>query len=401
MKILTLDDIATDGKSIFLRVDINSPIDPNTRKIIEYSRLEEILETVKALEDSKVVLASHQGRVGRYDYVDMRQHAEILSRLLGKNVEFVEDVIGPEARRKIKGMSDGDILLLDNLRFCAEENYEFSFEEAANTVMVKRLSSLFDLCVLDCFPTAHRAHPSIVGFSSVLPACAGKLVTREVKTLDKILTVSKSPFVVILGGSKVADRLEAIDTLVSSGKADKVLLTGLISIIFLKASGKLKYDRLTEQEMLQIDKAKKLLVKYPNVFEFPLDYAVNNNGERKEKDVSKLDINDKALDIGEKTVKHYARIINSAGTIFMSGPAGAFEIEDYSYGTRELLEIIASSFGTSIISGGHLSAALNKYNLASRIDHISTAGGALVLYLAGKRLPMIESLERAAARLSA
>ena len=394
MKIPTLEDFKTDGKTIFLRVDMNCPINPDTLEIIEYSRIKEACETIKALDNSKLVVASHQGRVGRYDYIDTRQHAEILSKLLGRNVEFVEDVIGPEARRRIKEMSDGDILLLDNLRFCAEENYEFPLEDAANTVMIKRLAGLFDLCVLDCFPSAHRAHPSIVGFASVIPSCAGKLVAKEVNTLEKILTVSKSPFVVVLGGAKVSDRLEAIDTLVSSGRADKVLLTGLISIIFLKAMGRLQYTTLTDKEHAQIEKAKRLLVRYPNVFEVPLDYAVDN-GKREEKDVDELDIDEKALDIGKKTLEHYSKIIKSSGTVFMSGPAGAFEREAYSYGTKGLLDAIASSFSTSIISGGHLNAALHRFNLADKIDHISTAGGALVLYLAGKRLPMIEALENA------
>ncbi len=397
MKILTLEDFDTSKKTVFLRVDMNCPIEPDTSKIIEFSRIEEACESINALKESKVVVASHQGRVGRYDYIDMHQHAEILSRLLNRRVEFVEDVIGPEARKMIKNMNDGEILLLDNLRFCAEENYEYSFSEAANTVMVKRLADYFDVCVLDCFPSAHRAHPSIVGFSHKLPALAGKIVAREVNTLDEILTISKSPFVVVLGGAKVSDRLEAIDTLVSSGRADKVLLTGLISLVFLKALGQLKN---LDQDDSQVEKAKKLLTKYPNIIEVPLDYAINNNGERKEKDVKELEKEDKALDIGHKTIKHYSKIINSAGTVFMSGPAGAFEKEDYAYGTKELLDVIASSFCTSIISGGHLNAALHRYKLAEKIDHISTAGGALVLYLAGKRLPMLESLKEAAARIN-
>jgi len=398
MAILTIEDFDMNNKSVFLRVDMNCPIDPDSLKIIEYSRIREACESIKALSDSKLIIASHQGRVGRYDYIDMHEHAEILSKLLNKHVEFVDDVMGPEARRKIKGMNKGDILLLDNLRFTAEENYEFTFEEASNTIMIKRLSTLFDICVLDCFPSAHRAHPSIIGFGSVLPACAGKLLAHEIITLDRILTVSKSPFVVVLGGAKVADRLEAIDTLVSSGRANKVLLTGLISVIFLKAMGKLKYKGKEDKEEALIDKARKLLVKYPNIFEFPLDYAVNNNNERVEKYVDKLEDNEQPLDIGSNTVEHYSKIIKSAGTVFMSGPAGAFDREDYSYGTKGLLESIASSFSTSIISGGHLSAALNRFNLTDKVDHISTAGGALVLYLAGKRLPLIDCLERAAAK---
>ncbi|MEM2760926.1 MAG: phosphoglycerate kinase, partial [Nitrososphaerales archaeon] len=164
MRILTLDDLDTTSKTIFLRVDMNVPIHPQKLDIIEASRINEASVTIRDLNNAKVVVGSHQGRVGRYDYIGMQQHAVVLEKILGKRVDYVEDVIGPEARRRILAMNDGDVLILDNLRFCAEENYEFKPPDAANTVMVKRLRAMFDLCVLDCFPSAHRAHPSIVGF---------------------------------------------------------------------------------------------------------------------------------------------------------------------------------------------------------------------------------------------
>ena len=306
--------------------------------------------------------------------------------------------MGPEARKRISSMSDGDVLILDNLRFCAEENYEFDPAEAAKTVMVRRLSELFDLCVLDCFPSAHRSHPSIVGFPYILPACGGRLVANEVNSLDNILTVAKAPFIIVLGGAKIADRLEAIDTLIQSGRADQVLLTGLISNLFLSAHGKMKRNKVIVKEDFLIEKAQKLIMKYPNVFTTPLDFAIEKNGKRMEKDIEDLDENDVVLDIGHKTVESYARIIKGAGTVFMSGPAGAFERPDYSFGTENLLKAVASSMSTTIVSGGHLTAALQKFGLSEHIDHVSTAGGALVLYLAGKRLPMIEVLEMASQR---
>lgn len=396
--ILTLDDLDMAGKTVFVRVDMNCPIHPQRLNIIEHSRINEASVTVKDLASSKVVVASHQGRVGRYDYIDMEQHAKMLEKMLNKKVDYVEDIIGPEARKRISKMSDGDILMLDNLRFCAEENYEFSPEDAANTVMVKRLSELLDVCVLDCFPSAHRAHPSIVGFPYLLPACGGRLVAKEVESLDNILTVAKAPYIVVLGGSKISDRLEAIDTLIESGRANQVLLTGLIANIFLSAQGKIKRNLMVAKEDVLIDKAEKLILKYPNVFTTPLDIAIEKNGKRVEKDIDQLDEQDIVMDIGHKTVENYSRIINGAGTVFMSGPAGAFEKPDYSFGTETLLKAVASSLSTTIVSGGHLTAALQKFGIADQIDHVSTAGGALVLYLAGKRLPMIEVLEMAANR---
>jgi len=398
VSILTLDDLDTTGKTVFVRVDMNCPINPKNLEIIESSRINEATVTVRDLTHSKVVVASHQGRVGRYDYTGMKQHAQILEKLLGKKVDYVEDVIGPEARKRISSMNDGDVLMLDNLRFCAEENYEFSPEDAANTIMVKRLSELLDICVLDCFPSAHRAHPSIVGFPYLLPSCGGRLVAKEIQSLNRILTVAKGPYVVVLGGSKISDRLEAIDTLIQSGRADQVLLTGLIANIFLSAQGKIKRNLMVAKEDVLIDKAEKLILKYPNVFTTPLDVAIEKNGKRVEKDADKLDEHDIVLDVGHKTVESYSKIIKSAGTVFVSGPAGAFERADYGYGTENLLKTVASSFSTTIVSGGHLTAALQKFSIGDQIDHVSTAGGALVLYLAGKKLPMIDALEMAANR---
>ncbi|MDH3766548.1 MAG: phosphoglycerate kinase, partial [Nitrosopumilus sp.] len=175
MKVLTLDDFSLESKTVFLRVDMNCPIDLKTMNISGTKRIEEAIETIKALDQTKLVIASHQGRVGNDDYIGMDKHVQILEKLLNKKIKYVEDVIGQSAQKEIKNLQNGEILLLDNLRLCAEENYEFSPEDAANTIMVKRLAPLFDLCVLDSFPSAHRSHPSIVGFPHVLPACAGRI----------------------------------------------------------------------------------------------------------------------------------------------------------------------------------------------------------------------------------
>jgi len=160
----------------------------------------------------------------------MDKHAKVLEKFMNKKIKYVEDTIGEAAQKAIKNLEDGDILLLDNLRLCAEENYEFKPENAAKTIMVKRLAKLFDLCVLDSFPSAHRSHPSIVGFAQVLPACAGRIVEREVRNLDEIMTVAKASHVIVLGGSKVPDRLEAIRMLIQNGRAEHILLTGLIGM---------------------------------------------------------------------------------------------------------------------------------------------------------------------------
>ncbi|EGG43083.1 phosphoglycerate kinase [Candidatus Nitrosarchaeum limnium SFB1] len=375
---------------------MNCPIDPETMEISGTKRIEEAIETIKSLEDAKLVVASHQGRVGNKDYTGMDKHAKVLEKFIGKKIKYVEDTIGIAAQNEIKNLKSGEILLLDNLRLCAEENYEFAPPEAANTIMVRRLSKLFDLCVLDSFPSAHRSHPSIVGFPHVLPACAGRIVEREVRNLDEIMTVAKAPHVIVLGGSKVSDRLEAIKLLIQNGRADHVLLTGLIGNVFMRAQGRIRYPLGISREDEVVTKAHALIGEYPDVFSTPVDIAIDKDGDRVEMDVRELESGDKIYDLGPKTVDHYSKLIAGAGTVFISGPAGFFEKENFSYGTKGLLTSVANSMATTIVSGGHLTSALKKYGLAEQIDHISTAGGALVLYLTGEKLPMIKALENAA-----
>jgi len=396
VKFLTIDDFDFKGKTVFLRVDMNCPIDPDTLEISGTKRIEEIVETINSLNNAKIVIASHQGRVGNKDYTSMEKHAEVLQKLLNRKVTYVNDVIGSAAQNEIKKLNDGEILLLDNLRLCAEENYEFSGSNAAKTIMVRRLSKLLDLCVLDSFPSAHRSHPSIVGFPYVLPACAGRLVEKEVKKLDEIMSVAKAPHVLVLGGKKVEDRLEAIRLLIENGRADHVLLTGLIGNVFLRAQGRIRSTIGIKREDEIVAKAHTLIGKFPDVFSTPVDGAIERNGNRIELDIRELNKDDEIYDLGPKTIEHYSKIISGAGTVFISGPAGFFEKENFGYGTKALLENVANSMATTIVSGGHLTSALKKFGLAEKITHISTAGGALVRYLTGTKLPMIQALEESA-----
>ena len=396
MKIRTLDDFDIKGKTVLLRVDMNVPIDPKTKQITGSKRIEDVAITVNALNGSKIVIISHQGRVGRDDFVGMENHAKELEKFCGKKVKYVCDVIGTHAQNEIKNMKNDEILLLDNLRMCAEENYEFTLEESAKTIMVQRLKDLFDLFVLDSFPSAHRTHPSLVGFAQVLPTCAGKLVEKEVKQLENILTVAKSPFVIVLGGSKVDDRLKALKMLIEKERANHVLLTGIIANVFLRAQGRIKFPLGIKNEDRLVSEAHSLIGEYPDVFSTPVDIAVSKNDERIEIDVRDLNKDDQIFDVGQKTLDYYSKMIFGAGTVFISGPAGFFEKENFQFGTKSLLESVANSMATSIVSGGHLTFALKKYDLADKVNHVSTAGGALVRYITGQKLPMIKCLEDAA-----
>ena len=396
VKVLTLDDFDLKGKTVFLRVDMNCPIDPQTLEISGTKRIEEAIETLDSLKEAKVVIGSHQGRVGNNEYTGMDKHAKVLEKLMNRKIKYVEDTIGEAAQNAIKNLEEGEILLLDNLRLCAEENYEFTPENAAKTIMVSRLSKLIDLVVLDSFPSAHRSHPSIVGFPQVLPACAGRIVEREVRNLDEIMTVAKAPHVIVLGGSKVPDRLEAIKLLIQNGRADHVLLTGLIGNVFMRAQARIKSPLGIKREEEVVAKAHTLIGEYPDVFATPVDIAIDKDGERIEMDVREMGKGDKIYDLGPKTIEYYSKLIAGAGTVFISGPAGFFEKENFSYGTNALLNSVANSMATTIVSGGHLTTALKQQGLADKINHISTAGGALVLYLTGEKLPMIKALEDAA-----
>jgi 3-phosphoglycerate kinase len=289
--------------------------------------------------------------------------------------------------------------LLDNLRLMSEETQQYpSVEDAARTFIVQRLWRLFDGFVLDAFPTAHRAHPSIIGFPYYLPTAAGVLVMKELKQLQKLEIVQKGPFTAVLGGSKVRDRLEALDALLENRRADRVLVTGVVALVFLKAAGKYQgaLDKVDEWSM---SKAKELLQRYPSIIDMPKDLAIEKDGKRVELPVSELPPGARPLDIGSRTIKEYSKVIRSSGTVFMSGPPGAFELEGFDVGTRELLHALASSFGTTIVSGGHLATALDRFGLSKWIDHVSSAGGALIQALAGKELPLFRALEYSAKKM--
>jgi phosphoglycerate kinase len=395
---LTIEDVELEGKRVFVRVDINTPVHPETGQLIEQTRLEEAAITIRDLPKSRVVVGSHQGRVGRSDYIGLDKHAAILTRILGKRVEYIEDVYGPAATEAIEKLRNGQVLMLDNLRFTAEENLEFKPGDASKTIFVQRLKGHFDACVLDAFPTAHRSSPSIVGFADIMPTCAGRVVAKELRSLERIFAIEKGPYVTVLGGAKVADRIEAIDALIANNRADKVLLSGVVGLLFLKALGRYYGDLDVDGEQRLVPRAKQLLNDYPETFELPIDVGIKVDGERREVEASGLAADYEVLDIGRRTVDHYSRMIKGAGTVFMSGPPGAFEYDGFSEGTEGLLRAMGSSLGTTIVSGGHLSAALHKFKIHESIDHVSTAGGALVQYLAGKRLPLIDALERAAVR---
>ncbi|MEM0456516.1 MAG: phosphoglycerate kinase [Nitrososphaerota archaeon] len=395
VEFLTMDDLDLTGKTVFLRADINSPVDPNTGHLLNTIRIREAAMTIRELSSSKVVVGSHQGRVGSYDFVSLREHAEILKGYVGRNVRFIDDVIGPAAREAIKNLKQGDVLVLDNLRFVAEENFEFSIEEASKTHMIKTLKDYFDVCILDAFPAAHRANPSIVGFVEVLPTCAGRLLTQEVRSLVSVLQKLKPPITLVLGGAKVSDRLESLEAIMNSHRVDKILPCGLLGVIFLKAAKDLDVPTGIKDEEKYVKKAEKLLSDFAEALVLPEDFAIEVDGKRKELTISQFNSEKPVLDIGMKTVSKYAEVIRNSGTVIVSGPPGAYEKKNFDIGTKTLFTELANSKALSIASGAHTLTALELFGLRDKITHVTSAGGALIKFLAGKKLPLFEALKRA------
>ena len=315
---------------------------------------------------------------------------------------FVEDVIGPHARQRIAKVERGQVLVLDNLRFCAEENVDDIPEKLLKTHFVRQLSPLFDLNINDAFATAHRSQPSIVGLTDALPSAAGRLMERELKAVSGLLVEPRRPSVYVLGGSKVEDKIPVIEHILTRDKADKILLGGVPAKLFLKAMDK-KISADDEKDMtgLQtyIQRAKSLSMKYKDKIEVPIDLAYgDSHGKRTDRstDVAPKEI---ALDIGVKTIEKYSKAVEGAATTVANGPLGVFERDGFDLGTKQVLEAMAKSTSYTVIGGGHLVGLASILGIDERFKHVSTAGGAMLSLLSGQSLPGVDALVRAAERM--
>ncbi len=400
---LTMDDFNFEDKTVVLRVDINCPIDPSSGEILDDKRIREIKKTVNELinKNAKVVILAHQSRPGKKDFTFLKEHAKRLSKIINKNVYYVDEVIGERAREKILSLKPGEVLMLENVRFYSEEVLsdwkkweKITPKKQAKTILIKSLYKYFDYFVNDAFAASHRAQPSLVGFSYYMPMIAGRLLEKEVKILSKVVENPENPCIYCLGGAKAEDSIKVIKNVIN--KVDYILTSGIVGNIFLIAKG---YDLGENYNVIKnmgfenlIEEAKKILKEYEDKIYTPIDVALNVNGERVEKELNgkiEYPIND----IGQKTIELYSEIIKEAKTIVANGPAGVFENEKFALGTIKLLEAIANSKGFKVIGGGHIGAAAELYGFADKIDHISTGGGATLSFLAGEKLPVIEMLK--------
>jgi len=398
---LTLNDFELKDKRILLRLDINSPLDPGTKQILDDSRIVAARPTLDALTEARVVVLSHQSRPGKDDFTSLQQHADLLQKACSQRVKFVDDVMGPAARDAIKEVKRGEVLVLDNVRLCAEENLEEKGEKLAKTNLVSRLAPLFNLYVNDAFATSHRSQASLVGFPWVLPSAAGKLMEKELSALNKLLKQPEQPSTYVLGGAKIEDKVPVIENILATGKADNVLVGGNVGKVFLKALGQ-KFNN-TEEEKLsqatsQVQKATEILRKFAKRIILPTDFGVLANGKRTNVDAKKLARTGEALDIGVETAEKFAAIINKSRTVVASGPLGVFEQEGFEIGTKILLETMGNADAFTVIGGGHLAGYAGILGIDNRFSHVSTAGGAMLALLAGEELPAITALVDASKR---
>lgn len=393
----SLDELNAAGKRVLVRVDFNSPVDPATGRILGDKRIRAHTDTIRRLADegAVVVLLSHQSRPGRADFTTLETHAERLSRVLGRDVEYVDAVFGKRVSDAVSDAEPGDVVLLENVRFYSEEYIEMPPQEAAETHEVRRLAPLFDAYVNDAFSAAHRSQPSLVGFPRRLPAYAGELMEREVNVLGSF-DEAPNPLVLSLGGAKVKDALGVVENVAENGTADRVLLSGAVGNLFLVAEdvdvGEGTTEFLREEGLLGlVEDAGELLEEHADLLETPDDVAVEMDGERVEVGVDELPIEEPAFDIGIETIAEFAATLRGAGTAVVNGPPGVYEEELFERGTQQLFSASVEA-GYSVAGGGDTAAAIDSLGVTG-FDHVSSGGGASTAMLSGDDLPGIEALE--------
>jgi len=401
--IKTLDDVEVEGKTVGVRVDFNSPVDPNTGKLLDDTRIRIHGETtIKELVEkrAKVVILAHQGRKGEKDFISLKQHAERLSKILGIDVKFVDDIFGEKATNAIKNLKEGEVLVLENVRFWDGERKKADPETHVKTELVQALAPHFNVYVVDAFAAAHRPHVSMVGFAPVVEHfVAGRVMEREIRALIKVRNNPEKPCVYILGGAKAEDSAEIVKTVFKEGIADYVLTGGLVANLFLYSAGydigKTNIEVLEKKGFLSlVDDIKELIEKYKDKILLPADLAVKTDKGREEIKLEQLPTNYPIWDVGKETAKVYYEKILSAKTVVMNGPMGVFEEPGFEYATVKVFEAMSNSKAFTLIGGGHTIAAASKLGYIDKVSHVSTGGGALIEYLVKGTLPVIEVLKK-------
>lgn len=413
--ICTLDDWDVSGRTVLCRVDINQPVDRTAGTLRSTKRIEACVPTVRELADkgARVVLLAHQGSDIEYqNYWSTEPHAEVLRSLLGREVKWIDDVCGPAAREAIQSLGEGEILLLDNVRFLAEEQTLFekslklTHEQQSRTLLVRKLAPLADLYVCDAFAAAHRDQPSLCGFEQVLPSAMGRLFEEEYCVISGLMEQPERPCVFVLGGAKVSDAFLMMSSVLEKGAADTILTGGLVGNILLAArgeaigAGSLAFIEKSGYSGL-IDTARDLLARYGEKICLPMDGAWVENGRRAEAPLGSIPPEVSLTDIGTATAKRYQEIIRGARTVFVNGPMGVFEQAETELGTSRVWDALGDTAAYTVVGGGDSITATAKYGKTDRIDYICTGGGALIRFLTGEELPVVAALRQAAEKWGA
>jgi phosphoglycerate kinase len=384
----TIRDMDVQGKKVLVRVDFNVPLADG--KVTDDTRIQAALPTINYLleHNAAVILCSHLGRPksAADTQFSMRPTADHLKTLIDAPVFFAEDCIGPVAEKAAASLEPGQVLVLENTRFHPEE-------KANDPEMSKQLASLADMYINDAFGSAHRAHASTTGVAEFLPAAAGFLMEKEINYLGEAIADPKRPFIAIMGGAKISDKIGVIENLLE--KADKVLIGGGMANTFFKAQGYGMADSLVEDDAVAT--AKELLAAGGDKLLLPVDMVIADafadDAAQKTLPVGDVPAGWRILDVGPETLKAFGDVLSSAGTVVWNGPMGVFEFPNFAKGTFGLAKIVADSDATTIVGGGDSAAAVNQSGLADKITHISTGGGASLEMLEGKVLPGLAALD--------
>lgn len=408
--IRSLDDFDVKGKTVLCRIDINQPVDRATGTLKSIARIRACVPTLQELTEkgAKLVLMAHQGSDIEYqNFYTTEPHSKVLSELLGKEVKFIPDVCGPAAQQAIRDLQEGEILLLDNVRYMSEEQTLFELklklthEEQAKTILVQKLAPLGDLYVCDAFAAAHRDQPSLCGFEQVMPSAMGRLFEKEYCVVSDLMEAPEHPCTFILGGAKISDAFLMLRTVLENGAADHVLTGGLVANIMLAAagadigSGSLAFiEKQGYSNFIAV--GKELYEKYSDRIVLPTDLAQVVDGKRVEYKLADVPADAGLTDVGSETAAMYKDIIMNSKTVFANGPMGIFEAELTELGTKVVWETLGETAGYTVIGGGDSITAAAKYNVTDKIDYICTGGGALIRFISGEELPVVKALRHAA-----
>lgn len=409
VRMKSLEGVNFSGKKVLLRPDINSPLDPATRKIVNEERIVKTLPVIRMILDQggAIAVIAHQGDTLDYqNLTDLAEHAERLGQLLNREVSYIDDVCGPAALDRVRALKAGEIVLLGNLRYLTEEVSTFEKDVKLDaraytkTWLVRKLAPLFDCYVNEAFSAAHRNSPSMVAFQEVLPTFAGPLLFQEYEAMSKVLNDARKPAVFVLGGAKISDAFGMMKPVLEKGTADRILTSGVTGLVFLAASGVNLGEKtiqfLKDKDLLGfVEESRGYLAAYPDKILMPVDIACEENGKRMEIGIEEMPKDTLYPDIGKKTIDLYRKILMEAGTIFANGPAGVYENPLFETGTREIWSAIADSPAYSVIGGGDTISSASRFIDMNRISYVCTGGGAMVRFMSGKVLPLIKAMEKA------